>query len=106
MSFRRSAGGSRLDEVLGIGLSAHRAPATRPAVEVGDGEVAAGEVATVFNSAGNCIGHAQAVVHDAAKVYIFTAPEALRGVRVHPPLRVSAGLVSGLAGVLSDALSR
>ena len=55
------------------------------------------------------IGHAEV---NKDQVYVFTSPDQLRGVRVHPPFRVasaatqSGGLAAGLAEVLSGALGR
>jgi hypothetical protein len=82
-----------LYEVLGIGLTAQPRPPSE-----------------VYTSEGALIGYAEA---DADAVYVFTSPEQLRGVRVHPPFRVAAataaksqGLAAGLAEVLSGALGR
>ena len=84
---------NRLYDVLAMGLNARPPP---PPAEV-------------YTSEGALIGYAQA---GADAVYVFTSPEQLRGVRVHPPFRVasaatpSGGLAAGLAEVLSGALGR
>ena len=61
----------------------------------------------VRTSDGTLIGYAT----QSAEGYVFTQPEQLRGVRVHPPFRVAsapsgAGVATTLAEVLSGALGR
>lgn len=83
---------NRLYDVLATGLSARPPPPSE-----------------VYTSEGALIGYAEA---NKEKVYVFTSPEQLRGVRVHPPFRVASaatppgGLAAGLAEVLSGALGR
>ena len=83
-------GGSRLQSVLGIGLQARPRPPSE-----------------VYTSDGTLIGYAT----QAAEGYVFSSPDQLRGVRVHPPFRVAtepeaAGIVAGMVEVLSGALGR
>mgnify|MGYP001075594214 CR=1 FL=1 len=83
---------NRLYDVLAMGLSARPTPPSE-----------------VYTSEGALIGHAEV---NKDQVYVFTSPDQLRGVRVHPPFRVasaatqSGGLAAGLAEVLSGALGR
>lgn len=95
MSVRTHAGGpslssSRLYDVLRTGLTA-RPPPSQP----------------VHTSDGALVGYAE--LHTEG-VYVFTSPDQLKGVRVHPPFRVATspreGLVAGLTEVLSGALGR
>lgn len=84
---------SRLYDVLHTGLQS--GPSMRP------------RQYEVHTSEGSLIGIAEQ--QDA--VYVFVSPSQLRGVRVHPPFTVQGadrneGVVSAVAGVLSEALGR
>ncbi len=82
---------TRLYDVLRAGFAA-RPPTTSP----------------VYTSGGTLIGYAEKCPD--ANMFVFTNPQSLRGVRVHPPFRVECreetGIVSSVTEILSGALSR
>ena len=97
MSVRTAAGPSslssnRLHDVLRAGIGARAPPPPSP----------------VYTSDGALVGYAESSTETPA--YVFTAPEQLKGVRVHPPFRVAvterSGLVEGMTEVLSGVLGR
>ena len=57
----------------------------------------------MYTSDNALIGYAE---QSAEGVYVFTSPDQLKGVRVHPPFRVDASAAGdGLAANVAEALS-